>query len=149
MEELVECPRCLQALRGSSGKMFTCADCLGLFVPRGAMGSVLEAVRAGRDLELSMAPYRSMFRSGAQTAELSRYLPCPECADMMNRTELIAGAGVVVDMCLQHGVWFDRGELSHAASFVMERVRAEGRQFAESTALESIASALGRFFKLE
>lgn len=145
MEEAVECPRCLQELR-LSGKTFSCAGCLGLFVPRSAMTSVLEAVRAGRDLELSMAPYRSMFRSDAAGTRGSGYLRCPSCADMMNRTELIAGAGVVVDMCLLHGVWFDRGELSSAASFVTERVRAEGRQEAENAALESIASALGRFF---
>ena len=148
MEDRISCPRCEVALRASRRKTFSCADCLGLFVPRGAMPLVLAALRDGHDIELSMAPYRTMHRGDARTDERSHYLRCPDCAGLMNRTELITGAGVVVDMCLVHGVWFDRGELSHAAGYVKEQRRTDGHELAARAALQSIAAALGRYFKL-
>ncbi len=35
----------------------------------------------------------------------------------MNRRELIKGSRIVVDMCMAHGVWFDKGEISHASEY--------------------------------
>lgn len=112
------------------------------------MQLVLAALRDGHDIEVGIAPYRSMHRSDARVDERSHYKCCPECNELMNRTELVTGAGVVVDMCLRHGVWFDRGELSHAASHVKDRRLTVGRAGASRVALASIADALGRYFKL-
>ena len=144
----ISCPRCEVELRDGRRETLLCATCLGIFVPRQAMKTVLSALRDGHNIEAAMDPYRSMHRTDARIAERSHYLKCPACTDLMNRTELVAGAGVVVNMCLTHGVWFDRGDLSHAAGFVQERRRAEGRQEAAREALVTIAAAVGRYFRL-
>lgn len=113
------------------------------------MKNVLTALRDGHNIEAAMDPYRGMHRMGARVAERSRYVKCPSCDALMNRTELIAGAGVVVHMCLADGVWFERGDLSHAASYVSERRRGVSSEEAARAALETVASALGRYFPTE
>jgi hypothetical protein len=45
-----------------------------------------------------------------EPAMLVHPLPCPRCAHPMKR-EPLARAGVTVDLCRAHGMWFDAGEL--------------------------------------
>jgi Zn-finger nucleic acid-binding protein len=47
-----------------------------------------------------------------------RYRPCPVCRTMMNRHNFGRSSGVIVDICSQHGVWFDAGELPRVLDFV-------------------------------
>jgi Zn-finger nucleic acid-binding protein len=49
------------------------------------------------------------------------YLPCPVCAALMMRRTIATGAGVIVDVCQQHGLWLDRGELEKILAFVRAR----------------------------
>ena len=46
------------------------------------------------------------------------YIPCPECAGLMNRKNFGGTSGVVVDVCKKHGTWFDLGELPRVLAFV-------------------------------
>ena len=46
------------------------------------------------------------------------YIPCPGCGDLMNRKNFAGCSGVVVDVCIKHGVWFDRQELQKIADFI-------------------------------
>ena len=48
-------------------------------------------------------------RSGSQGS--SFYRPCPVCQDMMPRRNYGQRSGVIVDLCREHGVWFDADEL--------------------------------------
>ena len=54
-----------------------------------------------------------------QTSNVS-YVPCPECALLMNRVNFARCSGVIVDICKQHGTWFDRDELSRIVEFIHE-----------------------------
>jgi Zn-finger nucleic acid-binding protein len=47
-----------------------------------------------------------------------RYVPCPECKQLMNRINFARCSGVVVDICKGHGTWFDREELSRIVEFI-------------------------------
>jgi Zn-finger nucleic acid-binding protein len=47
-----------------------------------------------------------------------RYIPCPTCTKLMNRTNFAQASGVILDVCKQHGVWLDRGELQRVMGFV-------------------------------
>jgi Zn-finger nucleic acid-binding protein len=38
----------------------------------------------------------------------------------MTRVNFGARSGIVVDVCYEHGTWFDRGELQAALEFVRE-----------------------------
>ena len=61
-----------------------------------------------------------------------RYVPCPDCAKLMNRVNFGKRSGVVLDSCAQHGVWFDADELRRVVEFVrdggLDRARAHERQ---------------------
>lgn len=60
-----------------------------------------------------------------------RYVPCPECSQLMNRINFARCSGVVVDVCKHHGTWFDRDELSAIVEFIrgggMNSARAKER----------------------
>jgi Transcription factor zinc-finger len=47
-----------------------------------------------------------------------RYGWCPRCGQIMNRRNFGAHSGIVVDVCREHGTWFDQGELAAALAFV-------------------------------
>ena len=73
---------------------------------------------------------------GAATASGGvRYLPCPQCAAMMNRVNFARVSGVVIDSCREHGVWFDADELRR----VVEFVRAGGLDVARGREREALA----------
>ena len=61
-----------------------------------------------------------------------RYVPCPECNQLMNRVNFAHCSGVVVDVCKGHGTWFDRDELQQIVEFVrsggLEASRARERR---------------------
>jgi len=46
------------------------------------------------------------------------YLPCPVCRELMNRRNFRRISGVLIDVCRDHGVWLDAGELGAIRSFV-------------------------------
>jgi Zn-finger nucleic acid-binding protein len=58
-----------------------------------------------------------------------RYLPCPVCAKLMNRVNFARCSHVVVDVCRQHGTWFDKDELRRIVEFIrsggLEQARAQ------------------------
>ena len=59
------------------------------------------------------------------------YVPCPDCAKLMNRVNFGKRSGIVLDACAQHGTWFDADELRRVVEFVrdggLDRARAHDR----------------------
>ena len=51
-------------------------------------------------------------------AEQVRYIPCPHCRQLMNRINFAKCSNVIVDVCKQHGTWFDRDELREIVEFI-------------------------------
>lgn len=49
-----------------------------------------------------------------------RYLRCPSCSELMNRQNFGKISGVLVDVCREHGIWFDAGEINAVIAFVEE-----------------------------
>ena len=64
-----------------------------------------------------------------------RYRPCPQCGKLMNRTNYGRISGVVLDVCKEHGLWFDRDELRQVLAFIegggLEKSRLRQAQEAE------------------
>jgi Zn-finger nucleic acid-binding protein len=55
---------------------------------------------------------------GVEIEKQIRYLPCPVCGDIMNRVNFANISAVIVDVCREHGTWFDRDELRHIVEFI-------------------------------
>jgi Zn-finger nucleic acid-binding protein len=63
-----------------------------------------------------------------------RYLPCPSCKQLMHRVNFAGQSGVIIDICKDHGVWFEREELRK----IVEFIRAGGMTQARETQLERL-----------
>jgi Zn-finger nucleic acid-binding protein len=59
-----------------------------------------------------------MSASDAVPLEKVCYLPCPVCRTLMNRVNFAHCSNVIVDVCRQHGTWFDRDELRRIVEFI-------------------------------
>lgn len=126
------CPHCLTKLtylelkvdRGY--RIARCQSCLGIFLER----RILE-----RLLEEAVSPVQTINIQQLQAINLDRfpnqrpvkYIRCPICQSFMQRTNFAYRSGVIVDICRNHGIWLDAGELIQ----LMEWKRAGGQILAD------------------
>jgi Zn-finger nucleic acid-binding protein len=92
-----------------------CSACHGRFVDNASL----------RRLEEQAAPPASVAASppgrvpkGARSSSPVVYIRCPACAEVMNRVQFGRYSGIVVDVCREHGTFFDAEELERARTFI-------------------------------
>jgi len=51
--------------------------------------------------------------------ETVRYVPCPVCKQLMNRKIWGSYSGVVVDICSEHGSWYDAKEIEKVREYIV------------------------------
>jgi len=115
------CPRCkvrLSALQIERINLRECEKCGGLW----ADVETFETICADRE---SRAAVLGSFLT-AQRAFENRspvkvsYVACPDCKQLMNRSNFARSSGVIIDLCKKHGVWFDVEELPKIIEFVRQ-----------------------------
>jgi Zn-finger nucleic acid-binding protein len=89
-----------------------CPSCEGVFVDRDLVPRLLDPGDLG-------ATVVATFPEGEPEIAIRgpMYVKCPRCRGVMNRRQFATGARVVVDICREHGVWFDTAELRAVAAF--------------------------------
>ena len=116
---VLKCPRCdvdMASIAIASEKLRECARCDGLWLEVAAFENICSnreeqsAVLGGA----TVAPAHPLTNNEAKV----RYVPCPECRQLMNRINFAHCSGVIVDVCKGHGTWFDRDELSQIIQFI-------------------------------
>ncbi|HEY0349266.1 MAG TPA: zf-TFIIB domain-containing protein [Pyrinomonadaceae bacterium] len=116
---VLKCPRCdvdMASIAIASEKLRECARCGGLWLEVAAFENICSnreeqsAVLGGA----TVAPAHPLTNNEAKV----RYVPCPECRQLMNRINFAHCSGVIVDVCKGHGTWFDRDELSEIIQFI-------------------------------
>ncbi|MEM7248022.1 MAG: zf-TFIIB domain-containing protein [Acidobacteriota bacterium] len=113
------CPRCdgttLQARKFNGLTFASCHGCKGIWVGREQLEDLLQrqAEKGGKT---------SKGNTSAQSAFSSKveYLRCPACRGLMNRENFRKVSGVIIDVCKDHGVWLDGGELQALQRFAAE-----------------------------
>jgi len=141
--EPLPCPGCGATMtpRRLDNTLFDeCDHCGGLWLcPR-----TLDAVRTHAETRSRMLPFTALAADGSWTPEgrasSAAYRKCPECGKMMNRTNYARRSGVIVDLCREHGSYFDQGELTQLFHFIedggldkVRRMEDEQRRAAERT----------------
>ncbi len=132
--ERLRCPRCATDLVGrliDEVLIDECTGCHGVWVNMTALERVIEERRQARAEQIlgSLAPAET----SAQPAGGAMYIRCPECDVVMNRRMFARGSGIIVNVCRNHGTWFDGGELPAVIQFVMKGgLEAAARKDAES-----------------
>lgn len=118
-----DCPRCralLEKIVLGTTALRECGLCNGLWVDVASFEQIC-ADREQQSAVLGAAHFASAQKS-VGAADSVRYVPCPECGELMNRVNFARCSGVVVDVCKGHGTWFERDELA----LIVEFIRAGG-----------------------
>lgn len=116
----LSCPRCsgrFTPIAVGAVSLLECGGCGGAWMHP----EPFEAVCAERETQAAvLARPLDAARAGTTDAERVRYLPCPECAKLMNRVNFARYSGVIMDVCKEHGTFFDRDELRRIVAFIRE-----------------------------
>lgn len=128
------CPRCATTLHArlvGDIVIDECGSCMGLFLDHVAIKRVLaDRQQARAEALLGVLPNQvapQLVQPGQKM-----YVKCPVCTTVMNRKLFASGAGVIVDVCRDHGTFFDSGELPRVIEFVMQG----GLEKAQKTEIE-------------
>ncbi len=110
------CPRCdgISLTRRSLGHVTVdeCGRCRGVFVSAAALAAIVDDIGLYDQVRTAYPVGPTRDPGGPM------YIKCPRCTDVMNRRLFAPGAQVVVDVCRQHGTWFDPRELPAVVAFV-------------------------------
>jgi Zn-finger nucleic acid-binding protein len=112
------CPRkcgAMRAVRFGGADMYACATCNGLWVD----AETLQRLVSER---IKPAPLVGTGIAAPAPAHVKlesvQYAPCPICKNLMNRLNFAHTSGVIVDVCTNHGTWFDADELRRVLEFI-------------------------------
>lgn len=109
------CPVCRCGLEGITYKdeqVEMCPECEGMWVDMEDFDKLTSQRHVFADPDV---PFQ--YRKTAMEQRQS-YVPCPVCTKLMIRRNFRGISGVIIDICGDHGVWFDKGELEQIRSFV-------------------------------
>lgn len=127
------CPGCrgvMHAAQVGPLALADCATCAGVWVD----AATFDALRASIEAQAAVLHQTAAGRGAPVTApagERIRYRPCPRCEQMMNRVNFAKYSGVILDVCRDHGSFFDRDELQRVVRFIqaggLDRAREKDR----------------------
>ena len=113
------CPRCkvdMNAVLVGNTNLRECPKCEGIWLHKAEFEKICADTEEQSAL-LGMATPLPTDLIGSVEEEV-RYLPCPICNKLMNRVNFAHCSHVIVDVCAQHGTWFDRDELRRIVEFI-------------------------------
>ena len=117
-EKPLKCPRCredMQALQLGGTFAHECAQCGGLWLDP---DSLQQLANAREEITGVVSVLSARVPRSTSPPDVVRYVPCPRCEKLMNRSNFARSSGVVLDVCKAHGVWLDRGELQRVLGFI-------------------------------
>jgi Zn-finger nucleic acid-binding protein len=118
---VLKCPRCkidMASVTIGAEPMRECERCGGLWVEV----AVFEKICAHKEEQsavlggASPAPQHHLTLN--PDPDKIRYVPCPQCGQLMNRINFARCSNVIVDVCRGHGTWFDQDELREIVEFI-------------------------------
>ncbi|MDH3255476.1 MAG: zf-TFIIB domain-containing protein [Acidobacteriota bacterium] len=140
------CPSCADSqllysrpLDGEKLSILECHGCAGIWIGH-------EVFQLLEDKALEKEVGWNPLRPGGATEEVvipspdgPLYRRCPTCSQLMNRTNYGRRSGVIVDICHEHGVWFDHGELARILRWIRDGswTKSERQKILEDADLEA------------
>lgn len=114
-----ECPRCrkpLGVLQIGETSVEECQKCGGLW----ANVETFQNICADREKQSAVLGFMGKRELNAEPLAKISYVPCPNCKQLMNRSNFARASGVIIDTCEQHGAWFDAEELPKIIEFIQK-----------------------------
>lgn len=164
-EQIVEdvsklgCPVCGPSNRLSHRKLgrenvgvLECSFCAGLWLGVSAFEQLQQRMRR----ESERYPRLKRAKPGPVSMRKQagpKYRLCIHCGKHMNRQQYARGCGVVIDICFQHGIWFDDQELHQVLDWIARGGRRKKRKLQPRRTVQAtglpIAEAEARAMPLE
>ncbi len=143
----VECPRCqgrLFHVQLEGHALDQCSSCGGLWIDAPTVERIMAEGPAA--VATAYAPDTAVGDAahGAMTTQEFRgraYIPCPVCGKIMTPRNWERASGVIVDVCKDHGVWFDAGELGRILEWIAHGGLQEARRKEAERAKEEARAA--------
>lgn len=135
-----DCPRCkrkLEMLMIGQTKVRECTRCGGMWTDV----ATFESICSDKEKHSAVLSFIASRSAEIPVQPVINYVPCPDCKQLMNRSNFARTSGVIIDLCKQHGVWFDRDELPKIIDFIDDGGLARSRE-KELIALEDERSRL-------
>lgn len=132
----MRCPGCegdvLHTIDVGEHRISECPACTGVLVDHGTFEAITHAREAEAGLRLRGGPVAQALSVQDKVV----YRKCPACAKVMNRQNFGRSSGVIVDVCKEHGVFFDAHELTAVLEFVASGglAKARGRDVEDAKA---------------
>lgn len=117
--KLGNCPRCkikLALLQIGETKLRECERCDGMWAD---VETFEHLCATGEERSAVLGFLGERDKTVEPLAGVS-YVPCPDCKNLMNRSNFAKASGVIIDICKQHGIWFDAGELPQIIEFIQK-----------------------------
>jgi Zn-finger nucleic acid-binding protein len=115
----MNCPRCSAALVDEKYEdipVDRCSSCHGIWLDSDEIGQILESREKKFNPELVRKTLREAKAGVAQGAS-SKPILCPICSKPMGLLNFSYSSGVIIDICSEHGLWFDQEELEQVQAF--------------------------------
>jgi Zn-finger nucleic acid-binding protein len=125
-----DCKLPLTTFKAGTGQLQACARCGGQMVTHGLLRALLEQ----REVLGAAVPTPGQAPRGNPLKDPVRYRPCPSCQLLMNRKNFGGASGIIVDVCVRHGTFFDAGELPRVLEYVRRGGLAHARAALENKA---------------
>ena len=143
----VACPvcgaeRCLTDRRIGDVAVLECDRCAGLWLGSEPFKQLVQrassdALQIDRLLASKGSPPGKSGGPDAQAGQRWRYRNCVVCGKKMHRRNYGRRSGVIIDICRDHGIWFDADELPRILAWIRSGKQAEvEKQRAEQAARE-------------
>jgi Zn-finger nucleic acid-binding protein len=146
------CPKCGEPHRLTSRRIgevtvLECDGCAGLWLGTETFRQL--AQRASSEA-IDVEQFFASARQRAATSDVPekkaqghwRYRHCVVCGKMMHRRNYGRHSGVIVDVCREHGIWFDADELPRILAWI--RSGGEAKAEEERAAQQARKERLGR-----
>ncbi|MBF0274294.1 MAG: zf-TFIIB domain-containing protein [Nitrospinae bacterium] len=122
----IHCPACgkekLLHIRKITGKPFTfmeCDVCNGMWLGHEVFQELRKESAQGVSIAIEPAKKGSAhYEEGFKKQSGELYRRCPHCNLYMARRNFEKKSGIIVDICSDHGIWFDNDELNRLLLWV-------------------------------
>lgn len=138
-KSLGDCPRCkakLQFIEVDEIRLSECERCEGVWSDI----ETFEAICANRENQAAVLGKLDEILQHPKLQKI-QYVPCPRCKQLMNRSNFAKVSGVIIDICKQHGLWFDADELPA----IIEFIRKGGLEYSRQKEKASLDAEKSRF----
>jgi Zn-finger nucleic acid-binding protein len=119
------CPACedrqlvSRRLESIATSALECQVCAGLWIGLESFHDLLNLESHGSRGESVSHRRPASSAYSAESGTTKRYRPCPLCRQLMMPRHIAKGrSGIILDICGEHGLWFDCDELSHLIAWM-------------------------------